>query len=163
MKNFNLISRVLILNLLTLTVLLSACKKDDQVPTKTELLTKGVWKMTAYTVDPEFAIFDNNGNMTGTTNDMFATMEDCEKDDTNKFNTDKTMVADEGATKCDSSNPQMTSMVWSFNADETALNISDDGDAIILSILELTDKVLKVKSTETYFSETYIATITFSH
>jgi len=101
--------------------------------------------------------------VTGTTNDMFAMMEDCEKDDTNKFNTDKTVVTDEGATKCDSSNPQKTTSTWSFNADETVLTITDDGDVITLSILELTDKVLKLKSTETFDSETYTATITFSH
>jgi len=163
MKNSTQITRMLMLSLLTLAFLFSACKKDDQVPTKTELLTQGLWKMTAYIVDPEFPIFDNEGNMTGTSNDMFATMEDCEKDDTNKFNTDKTLVTEEGATKCDSSDPQKTTITWSFNTDETILILTGDGDAITLSILELTDNVLKLKSTETYFSDTIISTITFSH
>jgi hypothetical protein len=163
MKNSNSITRVLIMSLLTLTFLFSACKKDDQAPTKTELLTQSLWKMTGYTMEPGFPTFDDEGNITGTTNDMFATMGDCEKDNTNKFNTDKTVVTDEGATKCDNSDPQKTTSTWSFNAGETVLTITDDGDAVPLTVLELTDKVLKLKFTETFDSETFSATITFSH
>jgi hypothetical protein len=165
MKILNQTYRFLFFSLLSLTLLFPSCSKDDDVEQspKTELLTKSAWKMNAYTVEPGFPTFDNEGNITGSTNDIFAMLEDCEKDDTHKFNTDKSLITDEGMMKCDSSDPQKTNGTWSLNADETSLTITEEGEPQLVTILELTHSVLKVKSTETESGMTFTYTITFLH
>ncbi len=164
MKFLNQTFRFLIFSLLSLNLLLSSCSKDEEeLSMKTVLLTKSAWKMTGYTVDPGYPIFDNQGNITGSSNDIYTMLEDCEKDDTHKFNADKSMVTDEGMTKCNNGDPQKTNGTWSFNADETTLTISEDGYTQTISILELTSTVLKLKSTETDDGMSFTYTITFSH
>lgn len=162
MKRMNQFPRLLLLSLFCLTILFSACKKDDGVITKTDLLTSSSWKITALTIDPAFPTFDNQGNITGSTNDLFAMMGDCSKDDIYSFNADKTMSMDEGASKCDNSDPQKNTGSWSFNSDETTLTITADGDPQTMTILELTDKVLKLKSTEIDGDMSISTTMTFS-
>ena len=162
MKSMNQISRTLFFSLLCVTFLFSACKKDDDVTTKTDLLTSSSWKITALTIDPALPTFDNEGNITGSTNDLFAMLEDCSKDDIYSFNTDKTLSMDEGASKCDNSDPQKSTGSWSFNSDETTLTIKVEEYPETMSILELTDKVLKLKSTEVDGGMTISTTITFS-
>ncbi len=164
MKSMNQISRMLFLSVLSLTFLFSACQKDDDVTVNTDLLTSSIWKMTAFTVDPAFPTFDNEGNITGSTNDLFAMMDDCSKDDTYSFNTDKTLIIDEGASKCDNSDPQKVTGSWSFNSDETTLTITFDGDPQTMTIIELTDKVIKLKYTEVDGGLPFSSiTTTFSH
>ncbi len=164
MKTLKQTYRFLIFSLLSLAILFSSCSKDkEELSAKTELLTKSAWKMTAYTVEPGFPTFDDEGNITGSTNDIFAFLDDCEKDDTHMFNTDKSMITDEGMTKCESSDPQKTNGTWSFNADETSLTITEEGEPQLVEILELTQSVLKIKSTETDGGMTFTYTITFSH
>ena len=163
MKKMNQITKVLFLSLLSLTLFFSACNKDDELITKTDLLTSSSWKVTAETIDPGFPTFDNQGNITGSTNDLFAMMDDCSKDNTFSFNTDKKLIMDEGATKCESTAPQKTAGTWSFNSEETTLIITVDGYPLTMTILELTDKVLKLKSTEVSGGITFSYTTTFSH
>lgn len=165
MKNLTQICRILVFGLLSLALLFPSCNKDDndEQSVKTELLTQRAWIMTASTVDPGFPTFDNEGNLIGTDNDIFAMMDDCEIDDTHKFNIDKTLVTDEGMTKCDSGDPQKLYGTWSFNTDETMLTITEEGETLTITLLELTQNVMKLKSTETFEGETYTYTITFSH
>lgn len=165
MKILNQTFRFLIFSLLSLTLLFSSCSKDkdDEQSPKTALLTSSAWKMTAYTVEPGFPTFDNEGNITGSTNDIFAMLENCEKDDTHKFNADKSLITDEGLTKCESSDPQKINGTWSFNVDETSLTITEEGESMTVTIVELTQSVLKIKSTETEEGMTFTYTITFSH
>jgi hypothetical protein len=163
MKKMNRITQMLFLSLLSLTLLFSACSNDDELTTKTDLLTSSSWKVTALTVDPAFPTFDNEGNVTGSTNDLFAMMDDCSKDDTYSFNTDKTLILDEGASKCYNAAPQKTTGSWSFNSDETTLTITVDGDPQTMTIVELTDKAIKLKVTESQGGVSFSITTTFSH
>lgn len=70
--------------------------KDDPTPTaktKTELLTAKSWRVSS----------DQSTVVSGGTtvsNDDYADLKACEKDDFTKFNADKTITADQGATKC---------------------------------------------------------------
>jgi hypothetical protein len=163
MKSINHLPRLLIFSLLSLTFMISACKKDKVVSSKTSLLTAGSWKMTAFTIDPAYPIYDSNFNITGYTTDMFATMDACDKDDTHLFKVDYSVVTDEGATKCDPANPQTTTGTWSLNSDETVITITEDGVSQTATLLELTSSVLKFKTTDTFGTETETNTITFSH
>jgi hypothetical protein len=165
MKRINKMTRMLILSLLSLTLLFSACKKDksDALLSKTSLLTHSTWKMTAATVDPGYPTFDDQFNITGSTTDYYSTMEDCSKDDTYHFNADKTMIIDDNALKCDNSDPQKVTGTWSFNPDETVLTSIMNGDLLDFNLMELTDNVLRLEYTESFGFGTYTYILTFSH
>lgn len=156
---------LIILLVLGLVILTGSCKKDkeDDPKTKTELLTTGSWKFTAFTVDPPYPIFDDQGNIIGTSDDVLGNMDDCSVNDIHSFKTDNTFTFDEGATKCDPADPQTISGTWLFKTDETVLSITQDGYTQDNIILELTESVLKVKYTEVSASTNYTYTLTFSH
>jgi hypothetical protein len=141
---------------LILSSLFIGCSKDDKEdvkqPTKTELLTAHYWQTTAITVDPPLPYF-------GTTiTDLFSQFENCDKDDIKKFNTNNTIIYDEGATKCDPADPQTENGVWSFNSDETILTI--DGESY--KVLTLTSTQLKTSSVELIGDVNYTITSTFA-
>lgn len=165
MQKINQNAILLFVLTLSLTVVLSSCKKDKDVApqTRTELLTNSNWKMTASTVSPEVPIYNDEGNIIGMSGDEYAQMEPCFKDDFTKFSTDYTVIFDEGATKCDASDPQTTSGTWAFKTNETILTVSEDGFTMDLKILEITQSTLKLQYSDTYDTETYTYTITFSH
>jgi hypothetical protein len=127
----------------------SSCKKEDEKKTttpaksKTELLTAKAWKTTAMTINPGIAIIPGGPVIT----DLFAFFDPCEKDDTEKFNTGGTGVSDEGATKCDPTDPQTSNFTWSFSNNET--KIVWDG--------ELSD-IMQLDETSAKFSQQFDGT-----
>lgn len=119
---------------------LDSCKKDDESKSKTDLLTAGSWVQVGATEDGE---------------DVWATDYDaCEKDDITTFNADGTYKIDEGATKCDPDDPQISqSGIWKFTSGETKIEL-DGFEATILT-LSSTDLVVSIDifgstSTATY-------------
>lgn len=111
--------------LATLILFLSACKKDDSVPTNTDLISRA-WKYTALTAV--------SGAITV---DVLQQMEACEKDNLLRFKSDKTFTDEEGATKCNATDPQIiNSGKWAFNANETKLVL--DGDSVQIVSLSAT-------------------------
>lgn len=128
-------SRALLSLSFSLLLILSACKDDDDPKaSKTELLTAKSWKMTkvkAMGVEGE--------------------PDACDKDDTYTYNTDKSYKQDEGATKCDSDDPQTLTGTWSFNSSETIITSTVVESGISISydqeIIELSSSTLKVKYT----------------
>ena len=93
--------------------------------------------MTALTINPAV------NSMT----DFYAFLPACTKDDLTKFNSDGTVNFDEGATKCDSGDPQTTYGTWSFNSDQTVLSVTSEGLTEAYTISELTETVLKFSYT----------------
>lgn len=158
-------AKLLLLITFGLTIVFAACKKDESEdpPSNTELLTSSNWKMTAFTINPGFPIFDNEGNVIGTSEDVFAETESCSIDDTFKFNTDLSVVFDEGASKCDDNDPQTSPGTWAFKTNETILSLTSDGYTQDFTILELKDNIFKFKYSEVDGAETYTYTLTFSH
>lgn len=143
----------LLLSMVFLSLFIGGCKKEEtSAPkSKTELLCAHYWKAAALTVNPPLDI-------AGTPiSDLFATFDPCEKDDLVKYNTDKTVIYDEGATKCDPSSSQTTSSTWSFNSDETILT-EDDED---LTLVELNETTLKLKITQNIAGVDYTYSITY--
>jgi hypothetical protein len=117
---------------------ISSCKKDDEKTTpaksKTELLTSKAWRATALTINPGI-------NIGGTTiTDFYAQLPSCTKDDTEKYNVGATGVYDEGATKCDPSDPQSFAFTWVFNPAETI--ITRDGES--QNIIQLDETTFKI-------------------
>ena len=120
----------------TLVFSLFACKKDAVPPTKTELLTAHSWKITAIET-----------TINGIKRDIFTNSPACEKDDFETYKTDKTLISDDGATKCDPTNPQTQQAKWALLSNETKLEVSivESGTPIsfIYDIVELTaDKMV---------------------
>jgi hypothetical protein len=117
---------------------ISSCKKEDEkttpAKTKTELLTSKPWKSTALTINPGLSI---GGTII---TDFFAQLPSCSKDDTDKYNAGGTGVNDEGATKCDPTDPQSTPFTWVFNPSETILTRGGESQ----NIIQLDETTLKV-------------------
>ena len=133
-------------------------KKDDPTPNKTSLLTAKKWRVSAQSTTATL-----NGNTT--TVDEFATMQPCEKDDFTQFKTDKTVVFDQGATKCDPADNQTENGTWDFNSDQTKLNLSDPdfgGIAIPFDIVTLNATTLTLRFTSNASGASSSSTITFT-
>ncbi len=133
-------------SLLALSLTFTSCKKDkkeDPAPvakTKTELITGKNWKVTAATIDPAIDLF---GTGTPTTN-LYAQLEDCNKDDLIRFDTPNAYKEDEGGTKCDATDPQTITGTWVFSADETKVTTNTaSGGSTTFNITELTETTLK--------------------
>ncbi|MFT5253867.1 MAG: PKD repeat protein [Flavobacteriales bacterium] len=76
--------------------------------TKSEIITAGPWKITA------FKMFDGT-----TTTDVYFLMDDCGKDDIFSFKTNGTYSNEEGATKCNQNDPTVIDTgTWSLSSDE---------------------------------------------
>jgi len=119
---------------------ISACKKEETTTppvaqkTKTEIITSGSWKITGITVS------DSSGSL-----DVFALMDDCEKDGFMTFKTDGKFITDEGATKCDPDDPQTSEGTWAFSTDEKTITI--DGDPA--NIISFSDAQIVVEMVDT--------------
>lgn len=110
-------------------ITISSCKKDEETAkTNTDHLTASPWKMTKMTINP--GIDFGNGILV---TDLYAFQEACSKDDTEKFNVGGTGVTDEGATKCDPTDPQTSSFKWAFASNESKLIF--DGDTFNIATL----------------------------
>ena len=123
---------------LVLCLALGACQKsgeddDEQPPTKTEMLTSGSWKITA--VDA-----DTLGDGTFEIDVYNLLIEACDKDDFFVFKTNGNLDLDEGPSKCDDTDPQVSTTSWRLLENETKLEIG--GDAY--DIAELTNSTLKL-------------------
>lgn len=154
MKRF---TRTVFILLAVSSAAFTSCKKDDEDPkpkTKAEMLTAKNWRISAasFTVG-------------ATTQDAFASLPACSKDDFTKFNADKTLLSDEGTTRCNSSDPQTVSGAWDLTSNDSKLLLQEtpnSSSAELYDILELSDSTLKIKQTETINGTTYIVNITFT-
>ena len=72
-------------------------------------------------------------------------VDDCTKDDCSKFNSDKSISFDEGATKCDPTDPQTSTGTWSLSADGKTLSLTQDGFTIAGNVIELTSTKLVIE------------------
>ena len=153
------------LGLISLMMLLvmASCKKDDPAPVKTtkDYLTAHNWKMTAQVIDPGVNI---NGTII---TDIFVFVPDCTKDDLTKFESNGSITDDEGATKCDPTDPQTTTDgKWVLSSDKKTMTITyPNEDPTSIEILTINDTTFKGKFTtvEDFGSGliTYVITVTF--
>jgi hypothetical protein len=123
-------------------VSLCACKKNNETSpeaSRTELLTAKSWRLSAATITA------------GTSKtDEYATAQACERDNFIKFNTNKSVVVDEGPTRCDPADMQTQTSTWDFNNDQTKLTIPVyAGVSIAADIVELSATTLHVRYTDT--------------
>ena len=100
------------------------------------LLKKAVWKYDTSGID-----FNKDGNI-----DFADDLTACFKDNTYLFNTDSTVVLDEGPTKCDAGDPQTASYPWTISSGNPAILKSSVNDILKegLKVKTLTDTKLVV-------------------
>ncbi len=138
---------------------LSACKKDSEnMPSKMELLTAKSWRVSAYTSTRTVATTGSAPVVT--TTDEYASFPACEKDNFVKFSTNKTMVQDEGATRCSSGAAQQENYTWDFNSDQTKLLVTAVGstNTDTSDLAELSATTLKIRDTNSYTAGTTTVT-----
>lgn len=114
-----------------------ACSKkgsDPQPLTRTQLLTAQKWRVSSATI----------ASPGQPTIDLTALSPPCKLDDYVQFATPSTYVVDEGATKCDSRDPQTQLGTWAFANNDTQLSISYTGDTYTATVDELTASALKL-------------------
>ena len=105
--------RILSILALSLSALVfTSCEEETDpppAPSNTQLLTSATWRFSTVTW----------GGV-----DYTAQLPTCYKDNTLKFETNLTGVADEGATKCNAGDPQTNPFTWAFTTNETVLTAS---------------------------------------
>lgn len=127
-----------------------ACKKKDKnnpEPTKEEMLKSGKWKISKL----------NFSNTSGS-QDLLGTMADCDKDNFYYFNADNSITKDEGATKCNSGDPQSTTDgKWLLENDNTLLTFKES--SIFGSSSTMSVSVVSLSSSNIEFSKDSTVTI----
>ena len=123
----NLSGRIIVV--FSCMVLFTACTKTvdtdkenggnaNTLSTVGQLLVDGKWQLTARTATTQYRGKD-------TTADLYADMDDCEKDDFVQFASDGTVTRDENAVKC-TGNPQSSTMTWKLMDNDTKIAIYDN-------------------------------------
>jgi hypothetical protein len=128
-------------------ILVAACKKKEDTTTtvtktKKENLQDGKWQITSmpvtYTYTTPF------GTQTQSYNN-YDSMMSCDKDDFTFFKSWGKVYMDQGATKCNTSDPQIDSTAtWTLNSGDTKLTMPMDGMAMTFDVQTLTGTDLKL-------------------
>ena len=125
---------ITILAITLVVVVISSCKKEDNVKTATEYLTGGNWTITAMTIDPGIDL----GNGTIITDVYAESMDQCDKDNLMKFNTDGTITGDEGIVKCDDNDPQTSDLgIWTISEDGKTITFASPDEDPVVSTVEV--------------------------
>jgi hypothetical protein len=120
---------------LAASFMLTACENDKSAgPTggKTGLLTGAKWKISAHTITPGV---DEDGDGVLTTN-LFSSEGSCTQDDVTQYSANGKWSVDEGATKCDPSDPQVETGTWKLDAADSLTMISDLDDVTLKGKVE---------------------------
>jgi hypothetical protein len=142
---------------LVISLVLGSCKKEkdeDNTPapkTKTELISTGTWKFSSATA---------NGLP------VSSQLQTCQKDNILTFQANGTGNINEGASKCNSGDPDNTTFNWNFASSETVLHVDKiffTGGANDYNIVELTETSLKGSQTIEFNGTPFTVTVSFIH
>ena len=146
---------------LTAAIIISlfSCKKDE-VLSKTELLCRSPWILSASTINPPF-VYEG-----GTIVDWYTgALLPCEKDDVWYFDKCGTFKVDEGDSKCDGNDPEVYQLgIWAFDDHEEYLYTGIFDLLNEYNILNLSENELQMSHVLWYDSiSSYTITETFIH
>jgi len=136
---------------LSLVVLFVSCKKSSEKKTNTDVITEASWK------------FDN---ATANGIDVSSLLKSCQTDNVLTFSSNGNGMVDEGATKCDSSDPQTNPFTWNFASNETVLHVSTvlfTGGSSDFTVVTLTDTQLVLSQNVTVSGSMQNVVVTFKH
>ncbi|MBC7849193.1 MAG: lipocalin family protein [Chitinophagaceae bacterium] len=128
---------------------ITACSKNSDKKSNTEMLTSASWKISSAGFD-----MDKNGTV-----DQPEDIEDCNLDDVAIFTTGGTGTFNVGAVKCDPAEPQTDDFTWSFKNNESELEY--DGET--MKILSLDDKNIKLYEDIIINNTSFRYLVIFSH
>lgn len=139
-------------------ILFCSCKKNTEPAatlSRTALITSSGWTLTAYT---QVRMAD------GFSQDAYAPMSACYKDDVYTFKPDYTYEGSVGPVKCSPAQPQVfQSGTWRFDNNETILerNITAGSNISVtrFTVVSVTTSELKLQLND----GTYIHNVTYSH
>lgn len=140
------------ISMIAVSVLIS-CKKDtENTPSKTTLLTAKNWRMSAYSSTTTVTVMGSTPITTTTEQDEYASLKPCVKDNFMKFNTDKTLVEDEGTDKCLPNSEQKQNYTWEFDSNQTVLLTKPVGSTYVYKddIVDLSATTLRLRNTISY-------------
>jgi Lipocalin-like domain len=135
----------LLFSALALTLLATACKKKDDEPTRTELLTASGWKYAQYGLD---------ANKNGAIEAAESQLDACELDDTYTFANGGSLTQNVGTVKCFTGETNTTG-TWALKNNDTQVDITIFGFTTTLTINELSSSRLVLKEidgTDQYLS-----------
>jgi len=121
---------------------LSSCKKDDE-SAKDKFKDKNFYLTNSI-------VMENNVVVS-----TYADMEECEKDDFIRFNSNNTGFYSEGNTKCDQSDEQITNFSWSLSNDDKQLDVVVYFLNFSFNILQNDGTNLRLSSTTIEDGKTY--------
>lgn len=127
MKNLSLLS---ILAFAVGIFVLASCKKDDDSP-KDLLTGQSCWK-----------VVKQESRLSATDPWEAEVVEPCSADDCLNFSDDGNFSSDEGATKCDPSDPETTTGTYVLSEDGKTLTLTEDGISLPFVVTELTSTKL---------------------
>jgi hypothetical protein len=139
-----------------------SCKEETPAPSKTELLTGKKWKWVAGSISPAYDVF---GIGVLVSDDYFARVPECWRDDLWIFSADSKFTHDEGPSKCNIADPQAyIKGSWKFETEESIIKITKDGiGEVVWTVNELTSTSLKIAETFKENGKTYTFQYSFSH
>jgi hypothetical protein len=140
-----------------LTVFAFSCKKVDEPDMRQDKLRAGNWKRTALKIT-----YRQPGGAE-TTEDAYATLPACTKDDLLQFNAGSEGYVNEGGSKCNVGDPDNSKFTWRLTNGETQLNVSGaydhfGTDEARASIITFTDNNMAIRYD--IYTQTFLTTAT---
>lgn len=96
-------------------------KETTPAPSNTQMISEGSWKYESGGADM------NRDGSIDVTFESVGAIPACRLDNTATFNANGSGIADEGTTKCNTSDPQTLPFTWNFSNNETRVNITGPG------------------------------------
>jgi hypothetical protein len=150
----SLTNYIIVIVLVSLSIVgLNACDKDDDTPKA--LLTGKQWKLTSWISTPPYEV---DGQLIS---NVYTLLPACSHDDFIEFNSDGSMIKDEGEEKCNENEPQTTSGTWLLSNDQGILRITFENDETDYEIGEISDNFLVLKRQEVI--EQVTGTVTYQY
>jgi hypothetical protein len=111
-------NKILLASILSVFIItISACTKDES---PSEILTGQKWRIAVWNVNPAIDIAGTKYT------DITSVVAACTKDNFIEFRSDKSIIEDEGATKCNSTDPQSgPAGKWDLSEDGKSLYLTD--------------------------------------
>ncbi|MFY7899276.1 MAG: hypothetical protein ACOVNY_03755 [Chitinophagaceae bacterium] len=129
----------------------SGCKKSATASgsnNKISIITSKSWKITLFTAS------SNNVVVV----DRLQGRPACELDNIIKFATNETFAVEEGATKCNTTDPNIYDTgTWKLESNETKFNF----DGQLLDIVEISSSIIKLRGVEVYLGVPLTVDIVF--
>lgn len=137
-------------------MLFSCTKEKNATNSKARLLTKSGWRLIA----------EEAKGYVGQTSwvNTYGNYKACEQDDIIVFNANGQFEINEGATKCNSGDPQIIETgTWTLTAAETGITVFTSNDKTDYTIVALNETTLSISFTTSTFGGTYDVRQTLSH